>query len=155
MWIFSQNETGCVLGAFCGTSQRQQLSYSKTREASVACWFYQQAYHLALSTRDPQPATKRTKKRGEKTMCVARAVLMLTHNTNSYQKTSSHQELWNIQQSGSSCRKQSSHTAHFSLPLPLGIVIYFPKKEMKKTGPSQCQAYLTVCLSIRTAEKRS
>lgn len=64
MWIFSQNETGCVLGAFCGTSERQQLSQTKKSLSSVLV--LPAGLSLSSFNTDLQPVTEKTKSDGKK-----------------------------------------------------------------------------------------
>lgn len=56
-------------------------SCHKTRDASVACCFYLQVYHLVLST---QPINQEKKRR--KT-CERKAVTLICSHTHSYEKT--------------------------------------------------------------------
>lgn len=140
MWIFSQNETGCVLGAFCGTSQRQQLSQNKKSVSGMLVL----PVGLSLGSFNKRSTTNYKKKEAKnegKIQCVNQKQSPWYVHTNSYQKTC-YTGLWNIYQSVLSHRKQSSHTAHVTLLLPPGIVVYFSKKEnkkKKKTGLSHCQ----------------
>lgn len=129
MWIVCQDETGCVLGTFCGTSHRQQLSQHKNSFSGMLVL----PAGLSLGSFDKQLPKTKWKRRSAKKIYF------------SYQKTFMVELI-------ALCRKQTT-TVRVSLLLPLGIVIYFLKWYKKKLP--QWQAYLIVCLMIsQTDEKK-
>lgn len=99
-------------------------SCHKPRKASVVCWFYQQVYHLALSTQIYNQLPKKQNQMGKNNdgmwlMCSGK---YLSEDILS-SRTVEYIAIWII------TKKTKQPHSTVSLPLPLGIVICFLKKE--------------------------
>lgn len=115
-------------------------SCHNTRKASVSCWFYQQVYHLALSTREIHNQLPKKLKKGGKTMCEAKAVtLICSHKQLSEDILSSgaveYIAIWIIV-----WKTKQPHCTCFTAVTSRDCYLFSQKgKKMPR-----CQAYLTV-----------
>lgn len=139
------------MGAFCGTSQRQQLSQNKKSFSGTPVL----PAGLSLGSFNGRSTTnyqKKKKKEGEKTMCERKAVTLIC--AHGYQKTSAHQEPRNIQQSASSHRKQSSpHRTCVTAVTSRDYYLFLQKENENNT--SHRRVYLAERLVIKQLRRKA